>query len=183
MYCEAITPMRRNSSLRKRVVSIRGHMRPIFSVVSKWRSWLEIDMWSSSTQLKIFDMPAVYALAEFVVLASQFDQWGLCINEAFCSPRAAPAASPERAGLRVRMVVDGVNGFIVEPGKVEVLADRIEVLSTDLSLRGRLADNAWSPASYWTPGLFASNLMDLPASIVAGTKNALSTEGQADSRT
>jgi hypothetical protein len=81
------------------------------------------------------------------------------------------------------LVVDGVNGFIVEPGNVEVLADRIEVLSTDLSLRGRLADNAWSPASYWTPGLFASNLMDLSDSIVAGIKNALSTEGQADSRT
>ena len=65
------------------------------------------------------------------------------------SPRVAPPSSPERVGLR-ELVVDGVNGFIVEPGNVEVLADRIEVLGTDLALRGRLADNAWSAARYWT---------------------------------
>jgi glycosyltransferase involved in cell wall biosynthesis len=105
------------------------------------------------------EMPGVYALAEFAVLASQFDQWGMCIRKAFAAGR--PAIVTKTCGVADELVVDGVNGFIVEPGNVEMLADRIALLGTDLALRERFAHNAWSAARYWTPHLFASNLIDL----------------------
>jgi glycosyltransferase involved in cell wall biosynthesis len=68
------------------------------------------------------DMPAVYALAKFAVLASQFDQWGLCINEAFAT--RCPAIVTRTCGAAGELVADAVNGFIVEPGNVQMLADR-----------------------------------------------------------
>ena len=126
-------------------------------------------------------MPGVYALAEFVVLASQFDQWGLCINEAFAAGR--PAIVTKTCGVADELVVDGVNGFIVEPGNVDMLADRIEVLGTDLALRERFAHNAWLAVSCWTPRLFASNLIDLSDSILRDAKNTLDEQEQAKSRT
>jgi glycosyltransferase involved in cell wall biosynthesis len=126
------------------------------------------------------EMPGVYALAEFVVLASQFDQWGLCINEAFAARR--PAIVTNTCGVADELVVDSVNGFIVEPGNVEMLADRIALLGTDLALRERFAHNAWSAARYWTPHLFASNLIDLSDSILRGSKHTLDPEERADSR-
>jgi hypothetical protein len=49
-------------------------------------------------------------------------------------------------------------------------------------LRERFAHNAWSAARYWTPHLFASNLIDLSDSILRGTKHTLDPEERADSR-
>jgi len=125
------------------------------------------------------DMPAVYALSEFVVLASQFDQWGLCINEAFAAGR--PAIVTKTCGVADELVMDGVNGFVVEPGNVEMLADRIGLLGTDLTLRERFARSAWSVARDWTPHLFASNLFDLSDSIVSGTTRTLDSKERANS--
>ncbi len=126
------------------------------------------------------EMPAVYALAEFVVLASQYDQWGLCINEAFAAGR--PAIVTRTCGVADELVADGVNGFIVEPGDVQMLADRIALLGTDLAVRERFAHNAWSAARHWTPQLFASNLIELSDSILRGTKHTLDPKERADSR-
>jgi len=62
------------------------------------------------------------------------------------------------------------HGFVVEPGNLEMLADSIALLSTDLALRERFARNASLAARHWTPHLFASNLIDLSHSILSDTK-------------
>jgi glycosyltransferase involved in cell wall biosynthesis len=122
--------------------------------------------------IKNLDMPAVYALAEFAVLASKFDQWGLCINEAFAA--GCPAIVTRTCGVAGELVTDGINGFIVQPGDVQTLADRMKLLGSDLRLRGRFAEKARSVGNDWTPTLFASNLMDLSASIVTDANKTLS---------
>ena len=112
------------------------------------------------------DMPAIYSLAEFVVLASAFDQWGLCVSEAFATGK--PAIVTRTCGVANEIVVDGVNGFIVDPGDVAALADRIARLATNEALREKYSQNAVSSIRRWTPTLFATNVIELAES-VAGT--------------
>lgn len=126
-------------------------------------------------------MPAIYALAEFAVLASQFDQWGLCINEAFAA--GCSAIVTRTCGVAGELLSDGISGFIVEPGDVQTLADRMVVLGSDLALRGRFAEKARSAADDWTPTVFASNLIDLSVSTVTDAKNILSPKVRAHSQT
>jgi glycosyltransferase involved in cell wall biosynthesis len=131
--------------------------------------------------VKNLDMPAVYALAEFAVLASQFDQWGLCISEAFAA--RCPAIVTRTCGVAGELVTDGINGFIVEPGDVQILAEKMVVLGSDPALRGRFAEKARSAADDWTPALFASNLIDLSISIVTHARNTLNRKERARSQT
>ncbi|MEX3955028.1 glycosyltransferase family 4 protein [Trinickia sp. EG282A] len=109
------------------------------------------------------DMPAIYALAEFVVLASAYDQWGLCINESFAAGR--PAIVTGTCGVADELVLDGVNGFVIEPGDATALADRIERLATDATLRRRFSENAKSSIRRWMPALFATNAIELAESL------------------
>ena len=109
------------------------------------------------------EMPGLYACAEFVVLASQFDQWGLCINEAFAAGK--PAIVTRTCGVADELVLDDINGFVVEPGDVATLTHRIRLLGSDTALRERFAHNAVSLIRNWTPLLFAENLIDLAESL------------------
>ncbi|HEV3104637.1 MAG TPA: glycosyltransferase family 4 protein, partial [Trinickia sp.] len=109
------------------------------------------------------NMPGLYSLAEFAVLASAFDQWGLCINEAFAAGKSAIVT--RTCGVAHELVLDGVNGFIVEPGDVPALADRMRLLSTNAPLRERFSESAAATIAHWTPTLFATNVIELAESM------------------
>jgi glycosyltransferase involved in cell wall biosynthesis len=109
-------------------------------------------------------MPGLYALADFIVLASQFDQWGLCVNEAFAA--GTPAIVTHACGVANELVQDGVNGFIVEPGDESALTAKIIQLGSDSALRERFSANAVTSVRRWTPALFASNTIDLAESMI-----------------
>ncbi|WP_233446686.1 glycosyltransferase family 4 protein [Paraburkholderia terrae] len=105
------------------------------------------------------EMPAIYGLADFVVLASEFDQWGLCINEAFAASRTAIVT--HTCGVARELVVNDSNGYVVEPGNAEMLAARMRTLALDDVLRERLSARARLSVEQWKPSTFASNLMEL----------------------
>jgi glycosyltransferase involved in cell wall biosynthesis len=109
-------------------------------------------------------MPGLYALADFIVLASQFDQWGLCVNEAFAA--GTPAIVTRACGVANELVQDGANGFIVEPGDESALAAKIMQLGADSALRERFSVNAVTSVRHWTPALFASNTIELAESMI-----------------
>lgn len=109
-------------------------------------------------------MAGLYALADFVVLASQFDQWGLCINEACAAGK--PVIVTRTCGVANELVMDGVNGFIVEPGDEPALAARMMQLGKNAALCERFSANALSAVKRWTPALFASNTIELAESMI-----------------
>lgn len=116
------------------------------------------------------EMPALYSLAEFAVLPSAYDQWGLCISEAFAA--AKPAIVTRTCGVADELVLDDINGFIVEPGDTATLSDRLVRLSTDDASRERFSQNAVSAGRRWTPTLFARNVIELADSL-AGAATSL----------
>lgn len=108
-------------------------------------------------------MPGLYALAEFTVLASQFDQWGLCVNESFAAGK--PAIVTRTCGVANELVEDGFNGFVVEPDDEAALTARLVRLGTNPALCERFSANALASIKHWTPVLFASNTVELAESM------------------
>jgi glycosyltransferase involved in cell wall biosynthesis len=111
------------------------------------------------TEVLNTDMPVFYALADFIVLASAFDQWGLCVNESMACGR--PAIVSDTCGCANELVHDGVNGLIVRPGDVDQLTQKMKQLGEDRALRDRLARNAETSIRDWTPEFFAESVLAL----------------------
>ena len=64
-------------------------------------------------------MPAIYALGNVLVLASQSETWGLVVNEAM--NLACPAIVTDNVGCRGDLVVDGRTGWIYPTGDIAAL--------------------------------------------------------------
>ena len=64
-------------------------------------------------------MPAIYALGNVLVLASQSETWGLVVNEAM--NLACPAIVTDHVGCRGDLVVDGRTGWIYPTGDIAAL--------------------------------------------------------------
>jgi glycosyltransferase involved in cell wall biosynthesis len=58
------------------------------------------------------DMPIFLALARFLVLLSDYDQWGLCLNEALAC--GTPVLCSDRCGAAHELVKHGENGFVTD---------------------------------------------------------------------
>jgi glycosyltransferase involved in cell wall biosynthesis len=82
------------------------------------------------------DMPTLYATSDIVVYPTVGEEpYGLVPLEAMSSGRPIVAS---RSGGIVETVVDGVTGFLVDRGDVRALAERVERLARDPSLRARM---------------------------------------------
>jgi glycosyltransferase involved in cell wall biosynthesis len=88
-----------------------------------------------------------YRRAAVLAENSVKEGWGLIVMEAnACGTPVVVANSP---GLRDSSK-DGVNGLVYEYGDVRALADKLERLLTDETLRGRLGRQAIAWAGKWT---------------------------------
>lgn len=75
-----------------------------------------------------------YKAADLFVLPTREDIWGLVINEAMAY--GLPVISTDRCVAALELIKDGGNGFVVEAGSVERLAERMnEVLKNDDACR------------------------------------------------
>jgi glycosyltransferase involved in cell wall biosynthesis len=80
------------------------------------------------------ELPAMYALADLLVLPSRFETWGAVVNEALAV--GLPVIVSDQVGCAPDLVRPGENGWIVPVGDVDALA---AVLSDALADPVRLA--------------------------------------------
>lgn len=84
-------------------------------------------------------LPAYYRHASVFVLASRYEPFGLTTLEAMAC--GAPPIVSHVAGSK-EVIVDGLNGFIVDSGNRKALADTIHKLLKDSKLQTKIAQNA-----------------------------------------
>ena len=97
-------------------------------------------------------LPAVYHAADFFVLPSLFEPFGLVVNEAMLC--GLPVAVSDRVGARFDLVSPGENGYEFPAGNVEALAeilgeilqDRAKIARMSIAARRRM--ETWSPREY-----------------------------------
>jgi len=73
-------------------------------------------------------MPRVYSRADLVALPSYQETAPMVVAEGLAAGRPVIATTVGGVG---EMIADGVNGYLVQPGEVEQLADRIQTLVRD----------------------------------------------------
>jgi len=81
------------------------------------------------------DVESVYAAADVFVCPSDFESYGVANLEAMSCAR--PVVSTRRGGPS-ETIVDGVTGFLVDPGDSDALAERALRLLRDRTLRQRM---------------------------------------------
>ena len=107
----------------------------------------------SSVQMEGFkqldDLPEYYAAADLFVVPSLDEPWGVVINEAMAA--GLPVVATTVCGATPDLIRNGQNGFAIEPGDVQGLADAMaKVLA--LGDRGKaMGDLSREIIRDWTP--------------------------------
>ncbi|MGA2135603.1 MAG: glycosyltransferase family 4 protein [Bryobacteraceae bacterium] len=105
------------------------------------------------------DMPAVYASLDLVVLPSLDEAMPMCLLEALAASKPVIAT---KVGAVPRVILPGVTGVLVEPGKVEVLSAAILRLFRDPGLARMLGAQGRSHvARHFASGVVAKSYIDL----------------------
>lgn len=86
------------------------------------------------------DIERYYQEAAFFVLPSKSEGFGMVLVEAMCFSN--PVVSYACGAGPKKIVLDGKNGFLVEPGNVEQFAGRMEALMSDAQLRKKMGNTA-----------------------------------------
>ncbi len=92
-------------------------------------------------------MPACYAMADVLVLPSEFEPWGLAVNEAMCC--GLPIIASDQVGAAVDLIREGINGFIYPAGKVEALADCLRKVLDNESIRRQMGRQSRELIRHW----------------------------------
>ena len=78
------------------------------------------------------DVPEITAILDISVLPSFYEGMGRVVLEAMAAGKPVVAS---RVGGVPEFVEDGVTGYLISPGDVEVLVDRLKALIGDSDLR------------------------------------------------
>ena len=81
------------------------------------------------------ELIARYQSADVFVLPSEADTFGIAAVEA--SAAGIPVIVTDVGGV-ASVVADGVTGFVIQPGDVATLVERLRLLTTDPVLRRRM---------------------------------------------
>lgn len=101
------------------------------------------------------EVPALLALAEGLVLASEVEQWGLVVNEAMAA--GCPVLVSRKAGA-AELVRDGETGFLADPDAAGLAAGLTRLVTAD---RAALVRAAEIEIARWGPERFAEGLLCL----------------------
>jgi glycosyltransferase involved in cell wall biosynthesis len=97
--------------------------------------------------LRQSEIPAAYRASDIFTLFSNYEPWGLVVNEAMhCG---LPVVASERVGSAYDLIQEAVTGHVVDHRDVHQLADRLRVLVGDPELRQTMGQAARAHATAW----------------------------------
>jgi glycosyltransferase involved in cell wall biosynthesis len=94
-------------------------------------------------------LPAVYCSSDLLVLPSEYDAFGLVVNEAMLC--GCPVAVSEYVGARSDLVREGENGFVFPCGDINALAGIFRAYLPNSSVRSRMGEAARRRMETWSP--------------------------------
>lgn len=103
------------------------------------------------------DIAAAYCVADVFALFSQYEPWGLVVNEAM--HLGLPVVASDRVGAAADLVKEGKTGHVVQHRDVQALADRLADLVADPQLRRRMGAAAREHAADWNYERAASGIV------------------------
>lgn len=102
-------------------------------------------------------LPSVYASSDLLVLPSEYDAFGLVVNEAMLC--GCPVAVTEYVGAKFDLVRVGENGFVFPCGNVDALARVLNDYFSDTDSYTRMGDAARRRMETWSPREYVDGLV------------------------
>jgi glycosyltransferase involved in cell wall biosynthesis len=112
------------------------------------------------------ELAGLYALAEFLVLPTRSDPWGLVVNEAMAC--GLPIIVSSVAGCAPDLVEDGWNGYIVPPQDAEKLRMAMDSIVRQPELKQKMSARSLERIRNYSPEACATGLAQ--AAISPGTE-------------
>jgi glycosyltransferase involved in cell wall biosynthesis len=112
-------------------------------------------------------LPLYYGLASFFIHVSTVEQWGLVVNEAMAA--GLPVVVSRGCGSAHELVVNNINGYVVDPRDEQMLAEHIGTLAACEAGRRRMSAAARQAVSRCSLERFAEGLLE-------ATKTALNSQ-------
>jgi glycosyltransferase involved in cell wall biosynthesis len=107
------------------------------------------------------ELPALYASADILVLPSEYEAFGLVVNEAFAC--GLPAAVSTACGCVGDLVVEGATGYTFAPGDVQALATVLESIACDRDRLQLLREGARARIQTWGTEAWVDSMVDAMA--------------------
>jgi len=111
-------------------------------------------------------MPAIYRMADIFILPSiRNETWGLAINEAMCCSR--PIIASNKVGCVPDIVIDGVNGWVFEPGEIgeQKLLSRLEMLPEESIVLKKMGEHGFKQIDKYSYKTIRENINTLMETI------------------
>jgi glycosyltransferase involved in cell wall biosynthesis len=102
-------------------------------------------------------LPSVYCASDLLVLPSQYDAFGLVVNEAMLC--GLPVAVSDRVGAKFDLVRPGENGYVFPVGDVGELARILQQVLPDPEKRARMGAAARQRMETWSPREYVDGLV------------------------
>ncbi len=94
-------------------------------------------------------LPAVYAASDLLVLPSEYEPFGLVVNEAMIC--GCPAVVSDRVGAKFDLVREGETGSVFPCGNVDALARTLQSLLANRARLAQMGAAAQERMKSWTP--------------------------------
>jgi len=94
------------------------------------------------------ELPRYYDLCDIFVLPSDYEPWGLVINEVMNAGKAVIVS--DHVGCGLDLVSDGQNGYVVPVGDVRLLAERLHRLVTHPDLLCEMGQASRERIARWS---------------------------------
>ncbi len=94
-------------------------------------------------------LPAVYCAADLLVLSSDYEPFGVVLNEAMLC--GIPVVVSDRVGARYDLVREGETGFVYPCGDVDALARILQEILPDRERLRRMGEAARRRMETWSP--------------------------------
>ena len=114
------------------------------------------------------DLAGLYALADFLVLPTHSDPWGLVVNEAMAC--GVPIIVSGVAGCSTDLVEEGWNGYIVPPRDSEKLSVAFDSLLRNSELRQAMSAHNLERIRNYSPEACADGLAAAAMSVSTGAR-------------
>lgn len=107
-------------------------------------------------------LPYFYSAAEVVVMPSHYESFGMVAVEA--SACGTPVIASNVGGLTYT-IADGVNGFLVPPKEPVALAERMEAILTNPTLRDALGEGGTERAQRFSWSVVTDQILELVSEV------------------
>jgi glycosyltransferase involved in cell wall biosynthesis len=121
-----------------------GELRPVLEQFAREQGLTQVKIAGFQNQTQL---PRYYAVGDVFVLPSEFDPWGLVVNEAMLF--SIPVIVSDRVGAGPDLVQDNEWGYTYPVGDVMRLRSLLKQLVLNTDLRQRMGEAAQERIMHW----------------------------------